>query len=76
MRGERIQIPQYAGQLGPQAKRHLNGGFRWRADDDPTLKAGLVALCFFSGSDKYCYETLVVMVGTPGARLPTITTSP
>ena len=24
--------------------------FRWRADDGPTLNAGLVALCFFRGS--------------------------
>ena len=29
--------------IGPPAKRHLNG-FRWRADDDPILNAGLVAL--------------------------------
>ena len=36
MRGERIQIPQYA-------------AFHWRADDGPTLNAGLVALYFFRG---------------------------
>ena len=29
--------------IGPPAKRHLMA-FRWRADDDPTLNAGLVAL--------------------------------
>ena len=33
--------------------------FRCRADDDPTLNAGLVALCGFSGDpDQYCKETL------------------
>ena len=32
--------------------------FRWRADNDPTLNAGLVA-CDFSGEpDQYCKETL------------------
>ena len=32
--------------------------FRWRADDGPTLNAGLVA-CDFSGDpDQYCKETL------------------
>ena len=25
--------------------------FRWRSDDGPTLNAGLVALCFFRGSE-------------------------
>ena len=43
--------------IGPPAKRHLNG-VRLRADDGPILNAGLVALCFFRGSGKYCYVTL------------------
>ena len=29
--------------IGPPSKRHLNG-VRWRADDGPTLNAGLAAL--------------------------------
>ena len=35
--------------IGPPAKRHLNG-FLWRADNGPTLNAGLAALWFFWGS--------------------------
>ena len=35
--------------IGQLAKRHLMV-FRWRADDDPTLNAGLVVLLFFRGS--------------------------
>ena len=29
---------------GPSSAQHLNGVFRWRANDGPTLNAGLVAL--------------------------------
>ena len=28
--------------------------FCWRADDGPTLNAGLAAFGFFRGSDQYC----------------------
>ena len=35
--------------IGPQAKRHWMV-FRWRADDCPTLNAGLVSLRFFRES--------------------------
>ena len=34
--------------IGPPAKRHLME-FCLRADDGPTLNAGLVAICFFQG---------------------------
>ena len=35
-----------------------SSAFRWRADNGPTLNAGLVA-CDFSGDlDQYCLETL------------------
>ena len=45
MRGERTQIRQYAGQHWLAKEMQL----RWRADDGPTLNAGLVVLCFFRG---------------------------
>ena len=32
--------------------------FRWRADNGPSLNAGLVALCFSEDPDQYCLETL------------------
>ena len=32
--------------------------FRWRADGDPTLNAGMVALSFLGDPDQYCKETL------------------
>ena len=32
--------------------------FHWRADDDPTLMAGFVALWFFRGSGHALLETL------------------
>ena len=32
--------------------------FRWRADDGPTLNAGLVALWFSGDPDQYYWETL------------------
>ena len=38
---------------GPSWARQRNAiqtAFRWRDDDDPTLNAGLVVLCFFSGN--------------------------
>ena len=37
--------------IGPPA-------FRWCADDDPALNAGLVALSFLGVPDQYCLETL------------------
>ena len=36
--------------FGPPPKRHLMA-FRWRADDGPTLDAGLVAMWFFRESE-------------------------
>ena len=36
------------------SKYHYKQAFRWRADDGPTLNAGLVALRFFRGSDLHC----------------------
>ena len=56
-----IQIPLKSPIIGPPAKRHFNAieiGFRWRADDGPTLNAGLVASGFSGGPDQYCYETI------------------
>ena len=42
---------------GPSSARQRNA-FCWRADNGPTLNAGLVA-CDFSGDlDQYCLETL------------------
>ena len=46
---------------GPISARQRNAilmAFRWRADDGPTLNAGLVALCFSGDPDQFCYETL------------------
>ena len=40
--------------IGPPAKRHLMA-FRWRADDDPTLNAGLVAAIFAGDLDLHVY---------------------
>ena len=39
--------------IGPPTKRHLMA-IRWRADDGPTLNAGLVALWFPWDPDQYC----------------------
>ena len=36
--------------------------FRWRASDDLILNVGLVALLFFRGFAKNCYETLYFMI--------------
>ena len=42
---------------GPSSASQRNA-FRWRADNGPTLNAGLVA-CDFSGDlDQHCLETL------------------
>ena len=46
MREEKIQIPLEAGHDRPASEM----AFHWRADDRPTLNAGLAALCFISGS--------------------------
>ena len=43
MRGGRIQIPLLAGHQWPASKTPFKWR-RWRADDSPTLNAGLVAL--------------------------------
>ena len=43
MSGGRIKIPLLAGRRGPPAKA-IEMTFLWRADDGPTLDAGLVAL--------------------------------
>ena len=45
--------------IGPPAKRHLNEdrfkmAFRWRADYNPTLNAGLVVYVFSEDPDQYC----------------------
>ena len=46
---------------GPSSARQRNA-FRWRADNGPTLNAGLVA-CDFSGDlDQYCLETLFFVI--------------
>ena len=39
-------MPQYAVHIGPPEKKMV---FRWRADDGPTMNAGLVVMCFFHG---------------------------
>ena len=42
---------------GPPSARQPNGismAFLWRANDDPTLNAGLVALYFPRDPDQYC----------------------
>ena len=39
---------------GGRIQDHYKRAFQWRADDDPILNAGLVALRFFRGSDLYC----------------------
>ena len=49
MRDGRIKTPLYAGHHRPASETPLNGD-RWRADDGPTLNAGLVASQFFRGS--------------------------
>ena len=46
---------------GPSSARRRNAvymAFRWRADDGPTLNAGLIALWFSGDLDRYCFETL------------------
>ena len=46
---------------GPSLARRRNAvymAFRWRADDGPTLDAGLVALWFSGGLDRCCFEAL------------------
>ena len=43
MSGGRIKIPLLAGLVGPPEKA-IEMAFLWRADDGPTLNAGLVAL--------------------------------
>ena len=46
---------------GPSSARQRNA-FRWRADNGPTLNAGLVA-CDFSGDlDQYCLEPLFFVI--------------
>ena len=44
--------------------------FRWRADDDPTLNAGLVALRFFRGSGPLLLENPIFCDFSGGARPP------
>ena len=46
MKGRRIKIPLLAGHHRPASETPL----KWRADDGPTLNAGLVALWFLRGS--------------------------
>ena len=60
-RGERIQIPLKAGHYRPTSetpfKWRLAGvlmAFCWRADDGPTLNAGLVALRILGDPVQYC----------------------
>ena len=36
--------------------------FRWLADDDPTLNAGMVALSCLGEPDHYCLETLYLVI--------------
>ena len=59
--------------VGPPAKRHLNA-FHWRANDGPTLNAGLVALCFVRGSRPVLLRTPIfcdVSGRESGPPLPT-----
>ena len=44
MRGGRIQLPLKAGHHQPAQRNAIQIAFRWWADDDPVLNAGLVAL--------------------------------
>ena len=54
---------------GPSSARQRNT-FRWRADNGPTLNAGLVA-CDFSGDlDQYCFKTLFFMIFKGGGGGP------
>ena len=66
MRGERVQIPLKAGHHRPASET----SFKWRADNGPTLNAGLVALRFFKGwgfrtpchhPSEFAHEELVVV---------------
>ena len=41
---EWIQMPLKPGHHRPASKKAIQMAFRWRADDGPTLNAGLVAL--------------------------------
>ena len=45
---------------GPSSacQRNAIKSFRWRADNGPTLNAGLVALGFSGDLDLYCLKTL------------------
>ena len=57
---EGIEDP-YTAKSGPSSAHRRNAiymAFRWRADDCPTLNAGLIALWFSGDLDRYCYETL------------------
>ena len=58
--------------IDPPAKRHLMA-FHWRADDDPTLNAGLVTLQFFRGSALVLLESplfFVIIQGGPDPLYP------
>ena len=39
-----MQIPKKLGPSSARQRNAINMAFRWRANDDPTLNAGLVAL--------------------------------
>ena len=72
MRGETIQIPPYAGQLG-QPTNAIKIAFHWRTVDGPTLNAGLVTLWFFRGSGPVLVENPIVLWflrGGGGSRPP------
>ena len=46
---------------GPSSARHRSAiemAFRWRADNGPSLNAGLIALRFLGNPDQYCQETI------------------
>ena len=53
-KGERIQISLKAGHHRPASEM----AFRWRADDGPTLNAGLVVLRISRDLVQYCQEIL------------------
>ena len=55
----------------PSSARQRNAiemAFRWQADDGPTLKAGLVALCFFRGSRPVLLRKPIFLEFSRGVR--------
>ena len=61
---------------GTSSARRRNAVYmasRWRADDGPTLNAGLIALWFSGDLDRCCFEALcffVILQGGPDPLSP------